>query len=91
MQASPERWAHESFSRAEFGDARRSRRFVRLMAGVAREPSGRVTQVFSAGGERQAAYDFLEHDAAIGRTKAGHKLSKRPFCEMCAARREGDR
>jgi len=63
MQTSPQRWSHESFSGAEFGDARRSRRFVRLMERVAGRPSGRITQVFSVGAERQAAYDFVEHDA----------------------------
>lgn len=53
----------ESFGGADFGDARRSLRFVRMMARSAAQPSGRITQVFVDGAERQAAYDFVENEA----------------------------
>lgn len=63
MIGSAASWARESFGGANFGDARRSRRFVRMMARSAAQPAGRITQVFVDGAERQAAYDFVENDA----------------------------
>jgi hypothetical protein len=56
-----------------------------MMASAAAYPSGRISEVFARGSERQAAYDFVEHDAvscdavisAVGdgcvRTFAGHE------------------
>src|SRR5690349_12795062 len=62
MDTSHRRWAQSSFGSARFGDARRSRRFVELMAEVAAQPAGRLTQVFAEASQRQAAYDFVEHE-----------------------------
>jgi len=56
-------WAIESFGHAELGDERRTRRLVGMARRAARSPAGRVTEVFCQPAERQAAYDFLEHEA----------------------------
>lgn len=68
--SSPTAWAERVFQTADLGDARRNRRLVRIAGRVAAGPAGRVTAVFRNAAERQAAYDFLEHDqvptAAVG-------------------------
>jgi transposase-like protein/transposase Tn5 family protein len=56
-------WAQASFGSAELGDGRRSRRMVELMAGAAARPSGRICDVFAGAAQRQAAYDFVEHES----------------------------
>jgi hypothetical protein len=56
-------WAYEEFGGANLGDARRKSRLVRLMEGLVGKPSGLVSEVYKAGAERQAAYDFLSNDA----------------------------
>src|SRR5580765_3445111 len=55
-------WAQASFGGARLGDGRRTRRLVDLMAGAASRPDGRVSRVFTRAAQRQAAYDFLEHE-----------------------------
>lgn len=66
----PAAWAQRSFGTADLGDVRRNRRLVRIAGRVAATPAGRVTEVFWNAAERQATYDFLEHDqvptAAVG-------------------------
>lgn len=56
-------WVREQLGGAKLGDARRDARLLRLVAGASKRPHGRVSEVFRKGAERQAAYDFLEHDA----------------------------
>lgn len=55
-------WVSTYLGTAQLGDARRDRRFARMMNSAAARPAGRVTEVFSTPAERQAAYDFLEHE-----------------------------
>lgn len=55
-------WAEEEFGRAGLGDVRRVRRLVRLAAGAARKPDGRLTGVFEDTAEREAAFRFVEND-----------------------------
>lgn len=55
-------WAQTTFGAAYLGDARRTDRLVTMAARAAALPAGRITQVFRNAGERQGAYDFLEHD-----------------------------
>lgn len=55
-------WAHVVFGGADLGDNRRTRRLVAMARQAARNPGGRITQVFPVAADRQAAYDFLEHD-----------------------------
>lgn len=55
-------WAEQNFGGARLGDQRRSRRLVQMAQQAALAPAGHVTQVFRAPAQRQAAYDFLEHD-----------------------------
>lgn len=57
------RWAREEFRSAELGDARRTLRLVKIAERAAERPGGRISYVFPAGAERQAAYDFVEADA----------------------------
>jgi hypothetical protein len=56
-------WVREELGGTRLGDARRDARLLRLVAAAAKRPHGRVSEVFRKGAERQAAYDFLEHDA----------------------------
>ena len=56
------RWAQESFGRAPLGDSRRTRRLVSMMSSAATHPGGRIGGVFRRASERQAAYDFVEHE-----------------------------
>jgi hypothetical protein len=53
-------WAQEVFGGAELGDVRRVRRVVRMGAEAARNPSGKISEVFQNPAERQGAYDFVE-------------------------------
>lgn len=55
-------WAQSCFGAAALGDRRRSSRLVRMAGRAARSPGGRISEVFRSSAERQAAYDFLEHD-----------------------------
>jgi len=57
-----ERWAQEGFGQTKLGDGRRTRRLVQMMAGAAARPCGRISNVFVRASDRQAAYDFVEHD-----------------------------
>jgi hypothetical protein len=60
-QAEAKRWAQEQFGDAALGDARRTARLVKMMAGAVERPSGRLSEVYSAK-ELDAAYDFVEND-----------------------------
>jgi len=53
-------WAREEFGATGLGDVRRTRRLVKMVAGAARDPSGKVSTVFDKDKEREGAYDFLE-------------------------------
>lgn len=55
-------WVREQLGGAKLGDARRDERFLRLVTAASRNPHGRVSEAIPAGAERQAAYDFLEHE-----------------------------
>ena len=64
-------WAERTFGSADLGDKRRNRRLVAMAKLAARKPAGRVTEVFTSSADRQAAYDFLEHDCvSVERTQA---------------------
>jgi len=63
MATGAEQWAREEFSAAALGDERRTARLVRIASIVARRPAGRISDVFPAAADRQAAYDFVEHSA----------------------------
>ncbi|HEU4536846.1 MAG TPA: IS4 family transposase [Polyangiaceae bacterium] len=52
-------WAAEEFGAARLGDARRTKRLVRLAAGAAVRPDGRITAVFPHSADQQGAYDLL--------------------------------
>ena len=56
-------WVRRDFSGADLGDARRSRRLVSMIERIAAFRGGTVAATFPSAAERQAAYDFLEHDA----------------------------
>lgn len=56
------RWACEEFGSADLGDSRREHRLLRVAAGAAARPSGRVTEVFRDPAQRQGAYDLLENE-----------------------------
>lgn len=70
-------WAQSEFGAAALGDDRRTRRFVRMLARLAENPSGKLSAVFKAK-ELDGAYDFVENDnvttarleVALGRSAA---------------------
>jgi hypothetical protein len=55
-------WVREEIGGPKLGDARRDERFLRLVTAVSLNPRGRVSEAIPAGAQRQAAYDFLEHE-----------------------------
>lgn len=57
-------WAEEQVASAKLGDARRVHRAASMLQRAADQPAGRLTEVFPAGAELQAAYDFIETDIA---------------------------
>lgn len=71
-------WAEEQFGEAALGDARRTLRLVRMASRAAENPSGKLSEVFSAAKELDGAYDFVESDklpverleAAVGHSAA---------------------
>ena len=56
-------WAEEELGAAELGDARRSRRLVRLVERLAEQPSVSIPAACSGAAETKAAYRLLSHDA----------------------------
>ena len=63
MGASIVSWAEEELGAAELGDARRSRRLVRLVERVAEQPSVSIPAACSGAAETKAAYRRLSHEA----------------------------
>jgi len=53
-------WARQEFLDAELGDVRRSRRLVRVAAGLARESHGTLPGSFGSWAELKAAYRLLD-------------------------------
>ena len=56
-------WAEEELGAAQLGDARRSRRLVRLVERLAEQPSASIPAACSGAAETKAAYRLLSHDA----------------------------
>jgi hypothetical protein len=56
-------WAEEMFGGAALGDPRRTARLISMAATAARNPAGKVTQVFQSSAEREGAFRLLENDA----------------------------
>ena len=68
------------FAGANLGDVRRTARLCAMLVGLARRPSGKVSEVFRQPASRQAAYDFLEHETvtpAALQTAASQATAKR--------------
>lgn len=56
-------WAEQEMGGADLGDARRSRRLVRLVERLAEQPSLSIPAACTAAAEIKAAYRLLSHDA----------------------------
>ena len=56
-------WAEEELGTAELGDARLSRRLVRLVERLAEQPSVSIAAACSGAAEMKAAYRLLSHEA----------------------------
>lgn len=56
-------WAQEEVGAAQLGDARRSRRLVRLVERLAEQPSASIPAACSGAAETKAAYRLLSHEA----------------------------
>ena len=56
-------WAEEEMGAAQLGDARLSRRLVRLVERLAEQPSVSIPAACSGAGETKAAYRLLSSDA----------------------------
>jgi hypothetical protein len=58
-------WANDEFGHATLGDTRRTRRLVEMATVIAARPAGKVTEVFSEGAEREAAFRLLENEDVL--------------------------
>lgn len=58
-----ELWAEAQFGHANLGDARRTRRLVRLVAEAAARPAGVVSQACASSASREGAFRLLENSA----------------------------
>jgi len=56
-------WAEEEVGAAALGDARRSRRLVRLVERLAEQPSASIPAACTGAAETKAAYRLLSHEA----------------------------
>ena len=56
------KWAIEEFVGARLGDARRTKRLVKVAAQVAEAPAGRVSEAVLGIAEREGAYRLVEHE-----------------------------
>lgn len=77
-------WSHEEFGQARLGNSARVDRLVVMAAAAARQPAGKVTEVFLGPAEREAAYRFLE-SAHIDESQVGTATHV-----ACARRCEGE-
>ena len=74
-------WAQAEFSGADLGDARRSRRLIKVAEGLARNPRGLLPQVFDKWAELKAAYNlFEERDVTYEAIMAPHITRVREEC-----------
>lgn len=56
-------FAKQFFGHADLGDCRRRSALIDLVAGLVRNPSGRITQVYATSAARERAYRFVENAA----------------------------
>src|ERR1035438_2259678 len=56
----PAQWAQTEFELAQLGDQRRTKRLVKIAAGLAQSPGGTLPQAFPDWKELKGAYRFLE-------------------------------
>src|SRR5690606_34654388 len=80
-------WAREIFGDTEVGDARLSRRLLKVVTAVAERPAGTVTRVWRNDAEQQGAYDLLSSPrlsvAAMQRSRefsAAERAAQEEYC-----------
>ena len=73
----------DEFQDVALGDVRRGRRFRAMLGCLAARPAGRVSDVYRCAGQRQGAYDFLEHDGAS--VEAVQMAAGRATARRCAS------
>src|SRR5208282_4724465 len=73
----------DEFQDVALGDVRRGRRFRAMLGCLAARPAGRVSDVYRCAGQRQGAYDFLEHDGAS--VEAVQMSAGRATARRCAS------
>jgi len=56
----PSQWAQTEFGLAQLGDQRRTKRLIKIAAGLAQSPGGTLPQAFPDWKELKGAYRFLE-------------------------------
>lgn len=66
----PQQWAEEQFASCQLGDARRTKRAVKLAAQIAAHPSGSTPQQTSCWRDCKAAYRFFDADGVTFQTLA---------------------
>lgn len=54
-------WAEQEFGHTELGHKARTNRLIEMAARMIEKPHGQITRMFTAAGERQAAYDLLSN------------------------------
>lgn len=73
-------WGQEEFGSAKLGNALRTARLVKIAAGAAERPAGKVTEVFEASADREATYRYLEN------VRGGADATAAAAHDACAAR-----
>lgn len=53
-------WSEATVGDVDLGDSRRTARAVQMLARMAENPGGKLSDVFKSAKERDAAYDFME-------------------------------
>jgi Transposase DNA-binding/Transposase Tn5 dimerisation domain len=77
----PSAWARQSFAAAQLGDARRTRRLVRVASALAQRPSGLLPRAMPAWAELKAAYRlFAGEDVTHERISAPHREQSAQAC-----------
>jgi len=75
-------WAHRQFDRVKLGDVRRTRRLVKIAAGLAAKSYGTLPRSFPVRKDLKAAYRFLRHRASQYERILGPHLLE-TYQQMC--------
>lgn len=79
----PGQWAQNEFAFAQLGDGRRTKRLMRIAAGLAAKPGGTLPQAFPEWAELKAAYRFFgQRGVSFERIVGPHLERTRQSCRQ---------